>query len=381
MSTIDRSHFSRLTRLRLRWAGLFLLSLCFAVSGWMVINQWWSSEKAYQWLGLTAPMLAYVLIILWQSLKYNHRVGEDELLPDLGIGNLLTVLRGILMAGMAGFLFSARPEGWLAWLPGSLYAIAVLFDFLDGALARITHHATRMGEMLDISLDGIGLLIASILVVQYQQAPVWFILVGLARFLFLTGLWLRRKLKKPVYELKPNHSRRLFAGLEMGLLFVLLWPVFTPPGTMLVASVFSIPFLVGFLMDWFWVSGVRIPVKAVLERWRLIGKDRVALGLRLFVTILMVGWLIWTWHDSQPGQYPMRVIEVMVILMMGLGVLSRLAAVMGLVTLGFQQNIGGLLPVQMVLVVLDAMILYLGGGNFSLVKAEEYLVTHRVGEK
>jgi len=323
-------------------------------------------------------MLGYVLITLWHGLEHNHRVGENELLQDLGIGNLLTIIRGILVAGMTGFLLLPQPQGWLAWIPGCLYTISGLLDFLDGIIARLTNRSTKLGEMLDMSLDGVGVLVASVLVVKYGQVPFWFLMVGFARILFLFGIRLRKRLDKPVFELETSYNRRLFAGLEMGLLSVLLWPVFSPPGTALVAAVFSIPFLGGFLLDWFQVSGIHISFQITYNRYQELVKHHLALLLRIAIVCLMMGLILWGWRTTSTA---LRITEVLVIVMMSFGILSRFAAIIGLITLGFQQNLGGLLLTEMILIILDALVLYIGGGKFSLVKVEEYLVTHRIGER
>ena len=76
----------------------------------------------------------------------------------------------MLIACLAGFLFSPRPPGWQAWIPALVYTLAVvgLYGRLPG---QGYDHATRMGESLDMSLDGIGLLTAAVLAVQYGRCP------------------------------------------------------------------------------------------------------------------------------------------------------------------------------------------------------------------
>ena len=171
----------------------------------------------------------HVLVSFWRGLPYNRRPDEAQLLPNLGPGNVVTLARGLLTAALVGFIVSPQPQGWLAWMPGVLYTLVCIADFLDGYLARVTDQVTGLGERLDLSLDGLGVLIASVLVVQYGQAPRWFVLVGLARYLFLAGIWIRKQLGMAVFDLPPSNFRRGIAGLMMDFMAVLLFPIFSPP--------------------------------------------------------------------------------------------------------------------------------------------------------
>lgn len=76
-------------------------------------------------------------------------------------------------------------------------------DFFDGFVARYTSRETRLGAILDIEFDGLGILIAVGLAIQYGHLPPWYLILGMARQLFILGIWLRRRLGKPVRELPP----------------------------------------------------------------------------------------------------------------------------------------------------------------------------------
>jgi CDP-diacylglycerol--glycerol-3-phosphate 3-phosphatidyltransferase len=123
----------------------------------------------------------------------------------------------------------------------------IVIDCFDGYLARLHNEVTRLGAMMDMSLDGLGMLIGVLLLIQFGQVPALILLVGLARYLFLLGIWIRRRIGKPIYELPENPLRRQFAGAQMGFIGVILFPVFSPPGTYLAAMLFALPFFLGFL--------------------------------------------------------------------------------------------------------------------------------------
>jgi CDP-diacylglycerol--glycerol-3-phosphate 3-phosphatidyltransferase len=374
---------STLGNLRRQWAAFAVLSLSFLAGGYALLSLAWQPDLAACWLILPSAVMAYLLVVLWRNLDANHRPGESWLLPAFGWGNALTLLRGTLVAALAGFLFLPRPEGWLAWAPGILYTLSDAADFFDGYVARITRHATRLGEVLDMSFDGLGVLIASTLAVQYGQVPVWYLAVGLARPIFLAGMWLRNRLGKPNYELPPGLSRRVFAGLQMGFLAVVLWPLFSPPGTHIAAALFGLPLLAGFFLDWLAVSGVFQPgsrtsreQKTFLIRW-------LPVLLRLGILVLGLG-LFFGARQTSSGQAAamplLAVLHALAISLIVFGIVARTSAILALCILGFYQMLASLAPVQIALAVAYTAILYLGSGAFSLWAPEDQLVYRRAGE-
>ena len=240
-----------LKKLRHQWIFWSILG----VLQWLVffswLQTWWQRPYTLRWLMISGLALSYLLWIFWRGLPDNQRPQEGALLPTLGLGNVISILRGFILVLFCGFLFSPWPDlSWKAWLPGLLYTLAVLPDFVDGIAARLTNHITKLGETLDISIDSLGVLSVSLLSVQYGQVPWWYLSVGLARYFFLAGIWLRKKMNLPVYDLPFSVRRRGYAALAMGLFFVILYPVFKPPGTYIAANIFAIYILGGFLWDW-----------------------------------------------------------------------------------------------------------------------------------
>ncbi len=367
-----------LAALRLRWSLYVLMSVIFAVSGYWYLQVHWELQYALRWLGLTSLTLVYVWLVFWRALIENHRKNDPVLLPTLGIGNIFTLLRGICVAGLAGFLFSPWPDGVTAWFPAGLYFLACISDFLDGALARLTNHATRLGEILDMEYDSLGVLVSVLLVVFYGQAPGWFILIALARYLFLTGLWLRKRRGLPVYDLPQSTRRRVLAGFLMGLLAFLLVPVFDPPGTLWIASAFGIPMLAGFIWDWMAVSGAvspspkRAELEVRLARWSAFGLRLLAIGLFMIISL----------DSPSPSQVSngLRLAAWIVFCLLTLGVMGRVAAFLGLMILGIHQIVYDLNLPQLLLGMVLTGLLILGTGPFSLWAPEDRLVLRRIGE-
>jgi CDP-diacylglycerol--glycerol-3-phosphate 3-phosphatidyltransferase len=404
---------SALDNLRRQWVAAAVLSAASLLAGSYYLQNAWETQYAARWLVFSMIGIAYLLYMLWSGLAENHPVEQQELLPTLGAGNTLTLFRGAMIALLLGFFASPRPEGGLAWLPGILYTMATIADLFDGYLARITHHSTRLGEILDLKLDSLGVLVAALLAVFYGQVPTWYLLVGSARILFVAGIWLRRRLRKPVYDLAPSASRRAIAGVQMGFLAVMLWPLFSPPGTHLAASLFALPFLVGFARDWLGVSGViKQPGAGMAEEsrsasWKDLAAGRLVVRpwrmldawLPLFLRISLVALLVLTWTERLPAYFKIvlasplsgfsgldwgTLLTIMLAvggsLLLTFGAAGRLASMAILFSAGLHLRVSSLATLDILVIMIATALFFLGTGAYSLWKPEDNLIRHRLGE-
>jgi hypothetical protein len=162
MISTSRQNQQTLKVLQQRWWGITAVSLTLLILTYGWLRLVWP-DHANRWLVFASLSMAYCLWIVWQGLVENHRAGETMLLATLGWGNRLTLMRGLAISLVAGFLFSPWPQGALAWLPVLLYTAADIADYFDGFAARVTNHATKLGERLDMEFDGLGMLVVSIL--------------------------------------------------------------------------------------------------------------------------------------------------------------------------------------------------------------------------
>ncbi|RME51962.1 MAG: CDP-alcohol phosphatidyltransferase family protein, partial [Caldilineae bacterium] len=262
-----------LVRLQSRWRQLILLDAVVVLLAVALLRQQPAGLTrppgwALQWAFLAGAVLLVEMLVLWRHLERNRPRPGAPLRADLGWGNGVTLARGVAYAFMAGFLFAPRPGGLWNWAPAALYLAAFVADYLDGYLARVTGHTTELGEVLDIEFDGLGILIAVALAVQYGQLPAVFLLLAVARPLFVWGMAWRTRRGLPNHPMTESGWRRLVAGLLMGFVAVVLWPVFTPPATYMAAAVFGLPVAASFLRDWLVVSGRLQPTGAGYRRWR-----------------------------------------------------------------------------------------------------------------
>jgi CDP-diacylglycerol--glycerol-3-phosphate 3-phosphatidyltransferase len=389
-----------LGKLRRCWWAVALLYAVSLSLGYAVLRVTWHPAYAWRWAVLAGLGLVYALWLLGRGLKDNHRPAEMLLLPTLGVGNAVTLLRGLLIGLLAGFLFSPRPPGELAWAPALLYTLAIIADYLDGYLARITHHATLLGATLDMEFDALGMLVAATLAVGYGQTPAWYLLPGLARYLFVFGMAWRRRQGQPVYPLVHKASRRILAGFQMSFTSVLLWPLFSPPATILAGVVFTLPFMAGFTEDWLLVSGRIGPASRLYwETKRVVAG--VATGwlpvlLRLILVVIVVGssipgpgsapdWMALFAPPEGPGAPWVRIILGLVaaiaVVMLALGAAGRLAA-LGLLVVACAAILARGLDAGNGLALACAIaIMLLGSGAFSIWRPEDALLSRRAGEK
>ncbi|UCD82354.1 MAG: CDP-alcohol phosphatidyltransferase family protein [Desulfobacterales bacterium] len=251
-----------LNRLRVRWWAAVGLCFLILLGGFWVFNQGRPRPEALQSILQSTVIMVYVLGLLRYGLPWNYHPAQKILHSALGYGTWLTIIRGALIAVLAGYLFQPWPAskffpGRLSWAPGLLYITASILDYTDGRIARACRHETRLGAFLDINLDALGLLIAPLVAVWYGQLPIVYLSVGFAFYVYRAGIRLRKKFSKPVAEPGPWRGARIIAGFQMGFVGIALLPVVRPPVTTLIAYLVLIPLLAGFVRDWMIVCGYR----------------------------------------------------------------------------------------------------------------------------
>jgi len=386
--------------LRHRWRTLIGLGVVGILAAAVVTGYARRPGAAALWGGLALTVWLYQGVFVWNRLGRNHRRDETTLLADFGPGTSLTFLRGWLLACLAGFLLILRPAGDLGWLPAVTYVLADVADYLDGYLARISNHSTLLGEALDIEFDALGLLIAVALAIHYSVLPVWYLPVGLARYAFLFGLWLRERTRRPIFPLPPSDARRPLAGLQMGMLSVVLVPILRPPVTSLAGLVFGIPLLAGFARDWFVVSGVIDPasegyqelrrvLKRILLRWLPVPLRLIAFVQVILLTrprILVVSGAAGAMPIAGPepmsaASTVVRLAEITAAVAIALGVAPRVSACVVLGTLVVHAAGSDVSPAMLAALLATIGVLILGSGALSVWQPEPRWLGRRAGEK
>lgn len=385
-----------LAHLRRAWLRLAITWLVVWLIGYQLLRDAW--PYAEQWLLLSGVTLAYSLWIAWRYLPENHRAGETAVLPTLGTGNRLTLLRGLLIGLLAGFLFQPWPQGALAWVVVLLYTTADIADYFDGYLARRANHATLLGGRLDMEFDGLGLMVVSLLAVWWGQLPWWYLSVGVARYLFVFGLWWRERRGLPVHDIPSSVHRRVVAGIQMGLMSVVLWPIVPAAGARLAGSILAFATLLSFLRDWLIASGVIDPAAAGYNRvrgllWRLTTQWlppiwRVVLVISMAIIYQSLdsaarpqAWVALLESWGVPGAPALATLLSLTALagtlLVALGVFGRTAAIALLFPLGFDCATRGLTWENGLALTAVMWVLVLGSGRFALWPADDRFYLQR----
>lgn len=335
--------------------------------------------------GLAAA--AHIARYLYHHLLSNHRYSEeDHLFSTLGTANWITLLRAAAIVALAGFLpLAVQPDlgllsqERLAWASGIVYLGISIFDLLDGYVARRQGHETELGTQLDIVTDAAGLLVASLLAVALGRLPFIYLLVGLAYYPFVFGIWLRQRRAMPVVALQSRPYARIIAGCQMGLVAMALLPIFKPAFTYLAASIFMTPLLIGFLRDWLVVS-CRIKTDADqqsrLDLWmQSLAMKPLPLALRLIIftggITTLAGNGVFQTHLSW------QLAHSFFCLLAAIGFMGRTAGLFLVLLLGSSQSPFGTTILSMTLFSTAAALMLNGTGTMSLWAPEETILYRR----
>ncbi len=359
----------RLTRLRQQWVAWVLCASVLWVG--LLVSLSVAGQYSVGFALCSAAVLLWQFWRLWLFLPENRPQVGDALRPRFGPANWISIGRGALFAFLAGFIWLPDPQGWVAWLPGSFYLVAVILDYVDGAVARLTATTSILGEKLDMDMDGLGILIATLVALGFGQVPLPFLLVGLARYLYVGGLWLRRRKSLPIYDLPPRRFRRGLAGAQMGFLATILFPVFTPPATFVAAYFFLIPFVLFFLLDFLAVSG-----------WSPAWTGSLWLKVLNWVFVLRIGLVgvgVWWLYQAQPRSLIQLIGLAVCLLFVLSGTAARIAALGLILFAGFALRLNPLDPGHWALLLLSLLVFWLGSGRFSLWQPENFILYRRIG--
>jgi len=255
--------------LRLKVAAFWLLSLALCVAALSIPD---GHPPLLGAIGGTLIASAYPAIAAWLLAPRNQFGDSTTVSTRLGLANMITLGRGIVLAALFGLALAAHSTDIWRWLPAVLYALALIADLADGFAARRRGETSEMGRRLEHEVDTLACLSGAAFLVASGKLPWYFIIVGLARFLFLLGSWIRRAFNRPVYETRHSTSGRLLAGLVMNFMLFAMLPVVSAKVARVLMPIAAIPFLLGFVRDFYGIStGRYIGVSLPLHRKRTPG--------------------------------------------------------------------------------------------------------------
>jgi CDP-diacylglycerol--glycerol-3-phosphate 3-phosphatidyltransferase len=215
--------------------------------------------------------------------------------------------------------------------------------------------------------------------------PWWFAAVGLARYLYVMGLWLRSRRGLPVGELPPSNMRRVVAGLMMGFANLALWPVFDPRILALSGFIIAVPHLGGFTRDWLAVSGRVDPSGPGYTRFFALLDRATSLllpALRVLGCIAALGFLLLSVSRTQAGSLALLFSLGALVTgsMLLLGAAARIAA-LALIAVGAADLLAtGLQPYHFALVIGGLPVLIFGPGRWALWQPDEAPFSRPIGD-
>ncbi|QZP37364.1 CDP-alcohol phosphatidyltransferase family protein [Halobaculum magnesiiphilum] len=237
------------------WVGVAVLSVGVGV-GAGALAAVADPDTAGAWLVPATVVVAWECVFLLRRRGLNHPPGEPAAVSGgVGLANAVTLTRGLLYAGVAGFLLTGPLAGVLAWTPALLYGAGAALDAVDGAIARSLGRRTVLGEKLDMGIDTLGFLVAPLVGVAWGRLPIWYLSLSAARYLFKLGRWRRRRRGLPVFDLPDSRVRRPLAGTQMAFIAVALAPILPPSVVAAVAVAVLVPSLAVFARDYLVVAG------------------------------------------------------------------------------------------------------------------------------
>lgn len=183
-----------------------------------------------------------------------NRVADGPWHHLFGLANALTLLRGGLYAIVAGFVVVPADTD-LAWVPALCYGTGVVLDKLDGTVARTIGRETALGRRLDMAFDTFGFVAAPVLAVLWGRLPVWYLSLSAARYVFLAGVYWRRRRGRPVFDTPDSDLGKYFAGGQMVFVTLALTPAVPTALVWTVSPVVLAPSLAVFGRDFLAVSG------------------------------------------------------------------------------------------------------------------------------
>ncbi len=136
----------------------------------------------------------------------------------LGLCNIVTLVRLVLVAVLFDVMISTTPPDWLIFAVAS---VALALDGVDGWLARRQKLVSAFGAQFDVEVDAVFALILALYAATNGTAGIFVILLGLPHYLFWTA---RLRLTWLNAELPPSFWRKAVCVFQIATLIALQLP-------------------------------------------------------------------------------------------------------------------------------------------------------------
>lgn len=168
----------------------------------------------------------------------------------LGWANRVTLLRGMLVAILAGAILFPDFMAQHADVMSTLALGALILDGLDGWVARLTRSATAFGARFDMELDAFFILVLCLSLIVLDKVGAWVLLIGLMRYGFILAgrfwPWLTR-------ELPESRRRKTICVWQALTLLCGLLPLTSSVMASSIAALSLLLLALSFLVDIRWL--------------------------------------------------------------------------------------------------------------------------------
>ncbi|NMD31045.1 MAG: hypothetical protein GYA80_04940 [Chloroflexi bacterium] len=350
---------------------LAILTICLVSIGgaFIRLRQIWSDQPATYWAIGALLFVAYPLVILRNYLRYHRPSLDVKRYPRLGRVIWMAMLRGLLLAFLAGFAFSGPGEGWLRWLPGIFMFTSVGLGLLCDWLNREACQVSILERTLRTHLWAMGFLVGSIVIVRFELMAFWVLIVGIAQYIFLYTIWLRNRGNVEWAMGTPQLLHRVQGFAVLLWVGLTLLPIYSSRVTTILGLFLFIPYLLGFIAEYQAAAG-----KPVV---RFMTSPPVWLGqwLPLFPRLVLVVSALGMYISGLiQGMNAGRLVFLGAIAIWALiGAIGRLTGVVTVLLVGFILSHGGGW-LEWCAFLSGGLLMVLGSGKFSVWQPEDSVI-------
>lgn len=191
-----------------------------------------------------ATAAGFLLLCAWlERLALRHY-------PHTAFGacNGVTLFRAALAAALVPPLLAGAAPGWAV---AAIATVALALDGLDGWLARRSGLASVFGARFDMEVDAALALILALHAFTGTAVGPEVLLLGLARYAFVTAMALWPWLGRPLPE---RFRRKAVCVFQLATLILLLLPPLPPEAAVILARIAAAALACSFGTDILWLS-------------------------------------------------------------------------------------------------------------------------------
>jgi phosphatidylglycerophosphate synthase len=242
-----------LKRLRITTAIILLIWMAAVLSAAYLFLSIARQAYVLIWISVSIPSGLIFIVLLWIALPGNRSTEYSMLHPRFELPNLLSILRGLLLSCLVGFIFIPYKKTNLELIPGIVFIGTILLDAVDGAVARMSNCTSFLGETLDTNLDYASLTIGSLIMAAQSINSVLFILTAALGLILPAGKWFLRKRKE---QPENNPYIKKIINLDLGFIGIALLPEYSSSVVSTASFIFLLPLLAATLHDLLIDSGM-----------------------------------------------------------------------------------------------------------------------------